>query len=462
MVFVVTPKRCEIKSTSNVLRLKQKKRNTLAKGISFSCRFQLAAATSFGDTQSKERSLLRAHRLRQDRVVRALGIYFISVVITRLIRPRPQRAHTDHRSVKTECYRKAIDTEKQSMAAKAAACECMQLRVQSRPRWLSGPWAAAAMRIALVFSTLASAPSSATVSSARSPSGRYQTCRSKIASGAVTMAPPLSGRRTLVKRLQLRGGSGESADLVIPDSFEKLETVLTVLAADETATEASVVFRAGNHSIGTEQCNNMAVVLDRDNLRLRVRGEAGTTLAGAWRCAGGGGEVQHARLLDVALLANCNYDGEFLHPGIMYGDCCITVSGSCPWAFRDCEVQCSGTALRAFDDADVMCERLVIGGSADSQLPPSNIFDMQMPPWLKQLLLESLDTRNKTTGLPLYPDSSMPRYGITAWGRARVKLNEVTIINMTYNGVGASENATMEIHGCSISGSGMAGVYLEG
>ena len=55
----------------------------------------------------------------------------------------------------------------------------------------------------------------------------------------------------------------------------------------------------------------------------------------------------------------------------------------------------------------------------------------------------------------------MPRYGVTAWGRAHVRLRECKIINMTLNGVGASENSTLEIDGCCISGSGMAGVYME-
>jgi len=36
------------------------------------------------------------------------------------------------------------------------------------------------------------------------------------------------------------------------------------------------------------------------------------------------------------------------------------------------------------------------------------------------------------------------------------------IINMTLNGVSASENTTVEIRGSCISGSGMAGLYLEG
>jgi hypothetical protein len=142
---------------------------------------------------------------------------------------------------------------------------------------------------------------------------------------------------------------------VIPDSFDTLGAALTVLAGDAAAREAQVVFRAGNHSIGTEECNNMAVHFDRDDLRICVRGEAGTTLAGSWRCAGGGGQVERARLLDVALLADYDYDGEFLNPGIMYGDCCIAVTGAQPWVFRDCEVQCSGTALRAYDDARVTC-----------------------------------------------------------------------------------------------------------
>lgn len=269
----------------------------------------------------------------------------------------------------------------------------------------------AALRAVLVLSALSLAPSASL------------TATPCVAGAPIHSAAP----RRLERRrgLRLRGGQSGGAvpELVIPDSFDKLGAALTVLAADSAAREAQVFFRAGNHSIGTEECNNMAVLLDRDDFRLHVRGEAGTTLAGSWRCAGGGGCVEHARLLDVALLAGHDYDGEFLHPGIMYGDCCIAVIGAQPWVFRDCEVQCSGTALRAYDDAHVTCERVVTGGSDVSKLPPTNIFNMNiMPPWLKNLLIESLDTRNKTTGLPLFPDSAMPRYGVTAWGRAHVQV----------------------------------------
>ena len=305
------------------------------------------------------------------------------------------------------------------------------------------------LRVVILLATLGPAPLSAL--------GML----TKLSRGVSHHAPVYSvGQR--IRRLQLRGG-GAVPELVVPDSYDTLERALEFCAADKTLAEAQVTFRAGNYSIGTIQCNNMAVVHDRDEFRLRVRGAgAGTSLAGSWRCAGGGGELENARLLDVELLADCNYDGEFLHPGIMYGDCCIAVTGSRPWIFRDCEVQCSGTALRAYDDADVTCERLVTGGSSISKLPPSNIYEMKMAPWLQQLLIENLDSRNKTTGLPLYPESSFPRYGFTAWGRAHVRLINCRILNMSLNGVSASENATMEVHSCSISGSGMAAVYLEG
>ena len=279
-----------------------------------------------------------------------------------------------------------------------------------------------------------------------------------------SIAAPAVGRPS-PRSLRLRGGgSAGGAALVVPDQYQELEGALAALLAGDQAAapEAEVRFRAGNHSIGTVACNKMAVLLDRDDFRLRVRGEPGATLAGAWRCAGGGGEISDVRLLDVALLADANYDGEFLHPGIMYGDCCIAAFGARPWVFRDLEVQCSGTALRAFNDADVTCERMLTGGDSVSTLPPSNIHDMEIAPWLKQILLENMDTRNKTTGLPLYPESSMPRYGVTAWGRARVRLRDCRVVNMTLNGVSASENATLHLSGCEISGSGMAGLYLEG
>ena len=224
-----------------------------------------------------------------------------------------------------------------------------------------------------------------------------------------------AGRARQGGRLSLRGGNSVR-ELVVPDTYDKIGKVLAVFEADAAA-EGLVTFRAGNHSIGTEELSNMGVALRRDAFRLRVQGEAGTTLAGCWRLAGGGGEISKVRLLDVALLRDRNYDGEFLHPGIMYGDCCIAVTGSRPWHFRDCEVQCSGTALRAYEDADVTCERLVTGGDNISKLPPSNIFDMDMKPWVKQLLLEGLNIRNKTTGLPLYQESSMPRYQDSCRGR---------------------------------------------
>jgi hypothetical protein len=51
---------------------------------------------------------------------------------------------------------------------------------------------------------------------------------------------------------------------------------------------------------------------------------------------------------------------------------------------------------------------------------------------------------------------------LTAWGRAHVQLKECTIVGMNYNGVSGSDNATIEMDACSISGSGMAAVYLEG
>jgi len=316
------------------------------------------------------------------------------------------------------------------------------------------------LRIALVLSTLVAVPSSSLLglrpvaqATATTPVAALRDC---------SCGASRAGKR-VGRQLQLRGGgSGDIPELVVPDSFDTLENVLAVFAVDKAATEAQVIFRAGNHSIGTAACNGMGVLLDSDTFRLRVRGEEGTTLAGCWRIEGGGGQLEHARLLDLALLANCDYDGEFLHPGIMYGDCCIAVTSSLPWLFRDCEVQCSGTALRAYDDADVTCERFVTGGSSLSKLPPSNIHEMSMAPWLKQLMIESMDTRNKTTGLALYPESSMPRYGITAWGRARIKMIDCSIINMTLNGVCASDNTSVEIHGSSISGSGMAGLYLEG
>jgi hypothetical protein len=265
------------------------------------------------------------------------------------------------------------------------------------------------------------------------------------------------------RMLALRGGSGAPAELVVPDSYDTLGKALAAFAADaNAAVEGLVTFRAGNHSIGTEELGGMGVALARDEFRLRVRGEPGATLAGCWRLAGGGGELGNLRLLDVVILSAKKHEGEFLHPGIMYGDCCLAVTGSRPWLFSDCEVQCSGTALRAYEDADVTCERLVTGGDEVSKLPPTNIFDMDLKPWLRQLLLEGLDVRNKTTGLPLYQESSMPRYGVTAWGRAHVRLIDCKIINMTLNGLSASENATMEVQGSCISGSGMAGVFLEG
>jgi hypothetical protein len=204
------------------------------------------------------------------------------------------------------------------------------------------------LRAALVLSALVPAPSVSL--SAGVPARR-------AAAAPVPCARRAGAARQAPHALRLRGGQGRGAapELVIPDSFDTLGAALTVLAGDAAAREAQVVFRAGNHSIGTEECNNMAVHFDRDDLRICVRGEAGTTLAGSWRCAGGGGQVERARLLDVALLADYDYDGEFLNPGIMYGDCCIAVTGAQPWVFRDCEVQCSGTALRAYDDARVTC-----------------------------------------------------------------------------------------------------------
>ena len=76
--------------------------------------------------------------------------------------------------------------------------------------------------------------------------------------------------------------------MVVPDQYQELEGALAALLAGDRAAapEAEVRFRAGNHSIGTVACNNMAVLLNRDDFRLRVRGEPGATLAGAWRCAG--------------------------------------------------------------------------------------------------------------------------------------------------------------------------------
>jgi hypothetical protein len=51
---------------------------------------------------------------------------------------------------------------------------------------------------------------------------------------------------------------------------------------------------------------------------------------------------------------------------------------------------------------------------------------------------------------------------LTAWGRAHEQLKECTIVGMNYNGVSGSDNATIEMDACSISGSGMAAIYLEG
>ena len=135
----------------------------------------------------------------------------------------------------------------------------------------------------------------------------------------------------LYRRLQLRGGA--VPELVVPDAYAKLEQAMSVLNDDKTITEGRVTFRAGNHSIGTTNCNNMGVALDRADFTLRVLGEGANTtnLAGCWRCEAGSGELEHARLLDVELLADHDYDGEFLHPGIMYGDCCIVVTSPLPW-----------------------------------------------------------------------------------------------------------------------------------
>lgn len=47
------------------------------------------------------------------------------------------------------------------------------------------------------------------------------------------------------------------------------------------------------------------------------------------------------------------------------------------------------------------------------------------------------------TGEPTIKDTSMPKFGVTAWGQATVIVSDSKILNMSYNGVCASGNSSI-------------------
>jgi hypothetical protein len=51
--------------------------------------------------------------------------------------------------------------------------------------------------------------------------------------------------------------------------------------------------------------------------------------------------------------------------------------------------------------------------------------------------------RDAVTGEPTIKDTSMPKFGVTAWGQATVTVSDSKILNMSYNGVCASGNSSI-------------------
>jgi len=116
--------------------------------------------------------------------------------------------------------------------------------------------------------------------------------------------------------------------------------------------------------------------------------------------------------------------------------------------------------MRVTNEATATWERCFTGGSDLSKPPPFNLSEFHLEVKALEFLLEQ-GHRNQTTGYPITPHTSMPRYAVTAWGRAKVNIISSTIQNMSYNGICCLENSTFWIENCSITGCGMSGLYME-
>ncbi|EKX53192.1 hypothetical protein GUITHDRAFT_132954 [Guillardia theta CCMP2712] len=257
------------------------------------------------------------------------------------------------------------------------------------------------------------------------------------------------GSRLILPRItsRLRGGAQE---ITIPKDYAYLSQM------EDECIEFHI--EDGNHTVGPEAYDELMATFNLSST-VRVYGTREAMMWGTLDLNGAGGTFEGMKLVDLAV------PGEGVELQSL-GDNCICVEEG-EWRFTDCEIQCSGTAMRVANEATAtwlavsqMMERCFTGGSDLSKPPPINLTELGLEISAMQFLLEQ-GHRNKTTGYPITEHTSMPRYAVTAWDRAKVNILSCTIQNMSYNGICCLENSTFWIENCSITGSGMSGVFME-